>query len=607
MSRGRFPRVIFWWIILVVALLDKVNEVKAHSCHEVKTAFQVRQIGPLKWVPETPGTDVDLLVCKHTGPSCCTRKMEESYRLAVLRETMQNIRSYSFELKYLISGHAADFQDTFQSLMSFSLDHLNSLFGSTYPALEQDVAPLVDQLFSQLSLYIQGANASVESAVHRFYDNLFPLVHSRLINPGMAGVADSRDECLRMTRQDVNPFGPHPKAMAREMTGTLKAGRALSRAMAMGVEVVNATETATLTRECVRALVKMQYCSHCRGLTLIKPCGGYCLNVMRGCLASLAELDMPWRKYVAVLEDLTQAVAGAHNLELALLGVKGQVNEAILHAQLHGPRLTATVDKLCGPSTADAHTTRTATTTGLPVTTVTTPSLTDTSAPPRANLSESPLLAQHGRLAHLRRSFPLKPSKSDKPRSLKKIAREFVGQILRYKSFYSALPEMLCEGEMVVDGFTCWSGDDVVESYTGRIVGNGVQAQRQNPEVRVRTPDPYLTNITEKLELFNQEMQESMPGLGHRESWVDAGSGVAEGSGECDDEDGCQGSGESNSLFQYSEFSTPEYYYSDRRVINGTSSETWESSVSSISSRQRAGGRDREDTDDSDGLTHIHH
>lgn len=41
--------------------------------------------------------------------------------------------------------------------------------------------------------------------------------------------------------------------------------------------------------------------------------------------------------------------------------------------------------------------------------------------------------------------------------------REFLMYLQRYKSFFAALPEMLCEGENVVDDATCWSGDDVVE------------------------------------------------------------------------------------------------------------------------------------------------
>lgn len=41
--------------------------------------------------------------------------------------------------------------------------------------------------------------------------------------------------------------------------------------------------------------------------------------------------------------------------------------------------------------------------------------------------------------------------------------RQFLMYLQRYKSFFAALPEMLCEGENVVDDSTCWSGDDVVE------------------------------------------------------------------------------------------------------------------------------------------------
>lgn len=43
------------------------------------------------------------------------------------------------------------------------------------------------------------------------------------------------------------------------------------------------------------------------------------------------------------------------------------------------------------------------------------------------------------------------------------LLREFLMYLQRYKSFFVALPEMLCEGENVVDDSTCWSGDDVVE------------------------------------------------------------------------------------------------------------------------------------------------
>lgn len=230
----------------------------------------------------------------------------------------------------------------FQYLLSFSQGHLSSLLDRTYSSLSRRALPHVNQLFSSLSLYLRGANISVEASVHQFFNNLFPLAYTALINPGMDGGGDIGD-CLRMIRQDVNPFGPHPVVMAQELAGALEAGRQLGLAMDEGLLVMNATKHVSLSKECMRGLVKMVYCSHCRGLTLIKPCSGYCLNVMRGCLASVSELDQPWRRYVGLLEQLTHAIAGHHSLELALLGVRGHVNEALLYAQLHGPIVTATV------------------------------------------------------------------------------------------------------------------------------------------------------------------------------------------------------------------------------------------------------------------------
>ncbi|KAK2822363.1 hypothetical protein Q5P01_022428 [Channa striata] len=545
MSRGICPRVNSCgplWILSAVIFAVNVINVDAYSCHEVRTAFQLRQVGPLHRVPETPGTDMDLLICKHQGPSCCTRKMEESYQLAVKRETLYNIQSYSYELEHIISGHSDAFQDMFQYLLSFSQGHLSSLLEGTYSSMSRHALPHVNQLFSSLSLYLRGANVSVEVAVHQFFNNLFPLVCTRLINPGIDGstmVGGEMGDCLRMIRQDVNPFGPHPAIMAQELAGALGAGRQLALALEEGLDVINATEHVSLSKECVKGLVKMVYCSHCQGLTLIKPCVGYCLNVMRGCLASVSELDQPWRRYTSLLEQLTHAMAGHHSLELALLKVREHVNEGLVYAQLHGPLITVTVDKVCGLSTGEP--------TGMQPTSpeVITSSMTSSSPLPSAAPSQ-PLSEQWlGQIAHLRNSFPLKPSKNNKY-SLKTLSRDFFVYLQRYKSFFAALPEMLCEGENVVDDATCWGGDVVVESYSGRVVGNGLYAQRQNPEVKVRSPDPTLTEVKERLERFSQETQERFPNLGQMEAWDELSSGETEegSTTECDDEDGCQASGD---------------------------------------------------------------
>lgn len=179
--------------------------------------------------------------------------------------------------------------------MSFTSNLTSTLFDSAYSSLASDCRPVVFQLFSDIRRHLSGdSNSSLDSAVRRFYNDLFPLVYRRLLNPGIghastqsrSSFSTHQDDCLRMTRQDVSPFGLHPRLLVASLSRALGHGRALSRLLRLAGEVVNATEKATLSRECGRGLVRMQYCSHCRGLTLIRPCTGLCVNIMRGCLVS---------------------------------------------------------------------------------------------------------------------------------------------------------------------------------------------------------------------------------------------------------------------------------------------------------------------------------
>lgn len=180
--------------------------------------------------------------------------------------------------------------------MSFTSNLTSTLFDSAYSSLALECRPLVLQLFSDIKYHLSGdINSSLDNTVRRFYNDLFPLVYRRLLNPGIghtspqsySSPSTNHDDCLRMTRQDVSPFGPHPRLLVSSLSRALGAGRALSRLLRLAGEVVNATEKASLSRECGRGLVRMQYCSHCRGLTLIRPCTGLCVNIMRGCLVSL--------------------------------------------------------------------------------------------------------------------------------------------------------------------------------------------------------------------------------------------------------------------------------------------------------------------------------
>lgn len=560
MFRAVWPTVDLFWVTFCCLCFAPGADCWAadpDSCHEVKTAYMMRQIGQVELVPETPGTGESLRVCQYDGPTCCTSKMEDNYIAAVRSETQQKMRSYSFELKYLINGHTKAYQETFESLVSFTSNLTSTLFDSAYASLASDCRPLVLRLFHDIKHHLSGdSKSSLENSVQRFYNDLFPLIYRRLLNPGMGpgshhhqtSVTPGHDDCLRITRQDVSPFGPYPRLLVASLSRSLGAGRALSQLLRLAGEVVNATEKASLSRECVRGLVRMHYCSHCRGLTLIRPCTELCFNVMRGCLVGVSELAAPWTSFVVTLQRLaaTMATSSNHNsMELALLAIRNHVNDAILHAQLYGPRITATVEKVCGPLAAGpiGHASKSKVPHGDTYVRSETPSH-------RSSISSfSPEGHQHLK-QQPGRSFPLKGSRADKNRSLKKISREFESSIQRYLHFFSELPEMLCESEMEVEQHSCWSGQDVVESYAGRVVGSSLNAQRDNPEMTVRNTDPILKGAKQKIERLTQELLAELGWTtntrGRVEEEQEGGSAQAErASGEeCDDEDGCGASGE---------------------------------------------------------------
>ena len=53
------------------------------------------------------------------------------------------------------------------------------------------------------------------------------------------------------------------------------------------------------TASCIEAYAKQSFCPLCQGLTSLRPCNEYCMNVMKGCLAYHAEIDASWAKYLS--------------------------------------------------------------------------------------------------------------------------------------------------------------------------------------------------------------------------------------------------------------------------------------------------------------------
>ncbi|XP_008562324.1 PREDICTED: glypican-5, partial [Galeopterus variegatus] len=450
--------------LLLLALVGCIRSESVQTCEEVRKLFQWRLGGAVKGLPDSPRAGPDLQVCTSTKPTCCTRRMEERYLIAARQDLQQVLQTSSATLKFLISRNAAVFQETLETLIRQAENYTSILFCNTYRNMALEAAASVQEFFTDVGLYLFGADVNHEEFVNRFFDSLFPLVYNHLINPGVTDSSLEYSECIRVARRDISPFGNIPKRVMGQMGRALLPSRTFLQALNLGIEVINTTDHLHFSKECSRALLRMQYCPHCQGLTLSKPCMGYCLSVVGGCLAHMAEINPHWHAYIRSLEELSDAMQGTYDIEHVLLNFHLLVNDAVMQAHLNGQKLSEQVNKICGH-----------------------PVRAPTQSP---RCSFDPSKEKHG----------MKISTRNGEETLANRRKEFISSLRLYRSFYRGLADELCANELAAaDGLPCWNGEDRVKSYTQHVFGNGIKAQSGNPEVKIKGTDPVINQIIDKL------------------------------------------------------------------------------------------------------------
>ncbi|CAM4627975.1 unnamed protein product [Caretta caretta] len=473
------------------------------TCQRVRAAFQLLQPGA-KGVPESPVAGADLQVCVPKGSTCCSRKMEEKYQ-ATARLTMEQLlQSASMELKFLIIQNAAVFQEAFEIVVRHARNYTNTMFRNHYQNMGSRALKFVGELFTDISLYILGSDISVNDMVNEFFDSLFPLVYSHLMNPGFPDPSGEMIECLRVARRDLRVFGNYPKIMMTQVSKSLQATRAFLQALNLGIEVINTTDHLKFSKECGRALLRMWYCSHCQGLLMAKPCAGYCSVVMQGCLASVVEIDNYWREYIRSLEGLTKGMYGIYDMEHVLLSLFLLIQDSVVYVQKNGGKLSATISKFCGHSQQRQYRS--------------------------AHDPEDLFIDKNVR----------KVAHTEHEETLSSRRRELIMKLKSHSSFYSSLSDYICShGSAVQNDTLCWNGQEIVDRYSHQAVRNGGKAQAGTHEMKTKGPEPVISQLIDKLKHINQLLKGMS--ISRRKAPDKTTDEDESESGDCDDEDDCSG------------------------------------------------------------------
>ncbi|NXP34126.1 GPC3 protein, partial [Leiothrix lutea] len=447
-----------------------------------------------------PGTDLQVCIPKGSS-TCCSRKMEEKYQ-ASAREKMERVlQSASMDLKFLVIQNAAVFQEAFEIVVRHARNFTNSMFRTYYQSMGPKALKFVGELFTDISLYILGSDISVNNMINEFFDSLFPLVYSHLINPSFPDPSVEMTECLRAARRDLKVFGNYPKMMMTQVSKSLQATRVFLQALNLGIEVINTTDHLKFSKDCGRALLKMWYCSYCQGLLLTMPCASYCGVVMQGCLAGVLEIHNLWKEYIGALEGLTRGMHGIYDMEHVLLSLFSVVRDAIVHVQKNEGKLSTAISRLCGH--AQQRQIRS------------------------ANYPEDLFVDKK----------VLKVTHIEQEETLSSRRRVGVQQLkLATEGFCDAPPFLCLHARPLTDLLLVVLGG---EMYSPQSTRNGAKAQAGNHEVKMKGPEPVISQIIDKLKHINQLLRGMT--LPRRKAPGKTTEEEEEESGDCDDEDECGG------------------------------------------------------------------
>ncbi|CAH0558011.1 unnamed protein product [Brassicogethes aeneus] len=519
----------------------------SQSCGNVEEFFQIRNI-TVKKHENAKGS-----IC---GGECCDDRTESLLARRGQQDFADMLRHNSRSLQGLLSSTSDIVQNHVLELASQSENKTQVLFSQVYQGMAVLSKEPISNLYRDISTYVvgnttegelNGASMDIKNSVHDFFTELFPLAYHGSANTPKRDFTVSYKICLKKSMESILPFGDIPKQISMTLSKSLEATRLLLQAFNIGKSVLNSTDS-LLTMEnsspaCHKALMKMTYCPKCQGLpTSARPCSGYCLNVIRGCITRyVSELDLPWNDYVESIESLVNAIkknnndAGV-NVDLVIRNLDNQISSAIMHSMERTKEIDAKVKIHCGPA--------------------------------EFSKKEDPLLAEVSTPAPAPtngKPSRLLTSKTFSPLPEQQLS-QFLASISKTRGFYGNFADSICHDGSFAEpkDKNCWNGERISD-YTKMVVEWNMQ--KYNPEVKPGTDshpvDPKLPELVDKLRhVHNLAVSSLGPFVEDymQQDGID-GSGQGQGSGRepdfDDDEDGYSNNGSGSGVHPVPEDYTP--------------------------------------------------
>ncbi|KRY17155.1 Glypican-6 [Trichinella patagoniensis] len=342
-------------IVAIFAYLSAVaNSSSSQTCADTRNYFY-KAIGVVEHIPTVAISGQNLKVCA-TGVTCCTVEMEDRFLKHARQQYQQAIGENIVNLVHSFKARTDSFDRFFRELLSKSQRDLHSMFVKTYGVLYEQNSDLFVSLFEKLTQFYEqqrrdgpaapAVGVNLDLVLDRFYENLYRRMFHILNQPYQ--LDDSYWQCMSRQMQQLQPFGQVPDKMKMQVHRAFSAARTFIHALTIGSEVISDMLEMPVSTACISQLTQMLYCPHCQRATGPKPCDGFCVNIVSGCLASYVTFDRLWNEYLDHLLQLLERLEGPYNIETVINPIDIQISEAIMIFQDKGKEISDKVFAGCG-------------------------------------------------------------------------------------------------------------------------------------------------------------------------------------------------------------------------------------------------------------------
>ncbi|KAL8598828.1 hypothetical protein ACOMHN_015407 [Nucella lapillus] len=498
---------------------SRASSVSSFTCDQVRELFE-GGIGYQTALHSQPEHESELSLCRRGGArgeySCCSVDTENGLGEVVEKKLKQNVHVRNGALKKRLKNIMAGYQERLRQLNAEAENRTAAFLSRLHKIPWGEHRSLVAKLYSGLQTLVTrgpaepGRRGDVEELVRDFFVNLFPSVFSYVLSAREPGeerrpIGADYHECLKRYADQIQPFGNQPERLLRHLRRSIQHARAFQDTLATLVEAMTSTENATLDVSCRRALVRLQVCPGCRGVSVqtpaVKSCRGLCLNVMRGCLAKMSEVSSSWDDLLVAFENLQVGMQGHYDLQKTLIYLDMNVSDAIMMAMDDSPRIYDEVRVKCQDvprASSD------------PSSSSSSSSSTSTSAP-------LPLLPEG--YDDVITQAAIAPRNTQALRDFRQELRSVVRSLEDSKGRFNRLPDSLCEDDQVYGqdmmSSECWNGTTVGRYMEQVPEANFLSQVQRNKEVKVSLVDPDFRFLQVKESLTH--MRQNLSGLLNRE------------------------------------------------------------------------------------------